>query len=97
MYGMKVHRQVIANNEKQSGISIHQVNEKYDDGKMLFQQKIKVLPGETPESLASKIQLLEYEHYPRVVEALILEEVLNLPKRAEESSLSKLNPFKFSS
>jgi phosphoribosylglycinamide formyltransferase-1 len=97
MYGMNVHRQVIANNEKQSGITIHQVNEKYDDGKMLFQQKIKLSPGETPESLATKIQLLEYEHYPRVVETLILKEVLNLPKKSKESSFSKLNPFKFSS
>jgi len=95
MYGEKVHQQVLTNKEKRSGITIHQVNEKYDEGKILFQKKIKVSPGETPSSLASKIQLLEYEYYPKVVEALVLKEVLNLPKKAWSPSLGKLNIFRF--
>ncbi len=71
MYGMHVHRAVIDANEKHSGISIHLVNEKYDEGRILFQEKVAVEAGETPESLAAKVQQLEYRYYPRVVESYI--------------------------
>jgi phosphoribosylglycinamide formyltransferase-1 len=71
MYGRHVHEAVIANGEKESGISIHYVNEVYDDGKIIFQGKCKVLPDDTPESLARRIHGLEYEHYPRVIEKLL--------------------------
>ncbi|MCX6246065.1 MAG: phosphoribosylglycinamide formyltransferase [Bacteroidetes bacterium] len=67
MYGMKVHEAVIAAGEKESGISIHLVNEKYDDGNIIFQSCCPVEPGDTPETLAQRIHLLEYEHYPRVI------------------------------
>ncbi len=72
MYGMKVHEAVIASGDKQSGITIHNVNEKYDEGDIIFQATCQVLSGDTPEMLAAKIHELEYEYFPRVIEKLIL-------------------------
>lgn len=71
MYGAKVHAAVLANNEMESGISIHFVDEIYDHGATIFQASCPVNDNETPESLAAKIHLLEHEHYSRVVEELI--------------------------
>ncbi|MDF1550924.1 MAG: phosphoribosylglycinamide formyltransferase [Bacteroidales bacterium] len=71
MYGMKVHEAIIKNGEKESGITIHFVNDKYDDGEIIAQVKCKIEPDETPESLANKIHLLEYEHFPKVIERWI--------------------------
>jgi phosphoribosylglycinamide formyltransferase 1 len=73
MYGTKVHEAVIRNNEKESGISIHYVNENYDDGELIYQAKCHIEQGETPESLANKIHSLEYEHFPRVIEKWIFD------------------------
>ncbi len=89
MYGAIVHQKVIAAGENKSGITIHVVSKDYDKGKILFQAKTKISDGETPETLATKIQKLEYEHYPRVVESLILEEVLCLPKNIGTFSLDR--------
>ncbi len=72
MYGMHVHRAVIAAGEKKSGISIHLVNEAYDEGRLLFQASLDVLPQDTPQSLAEKIKKLEHAHYPEVVEKQLL-------------------------
>ncbi len=72
MFGMHVHNAIIDNNEKESGISIHNVNEKYDDGAIIFQAKCKIGIDDTPESLAQKIHKLEYEHFPKVIEKWIL-------------------------
>lgn len=71
MYGMNVHKAVIEKGEKESGISIHYVNEKYDEGNIIFQAKCSVEPDETPESLAAKIHKLEYEYYPKVIDSLL--------------------------
>jgi phosphoribosylglycinamide formyltransferase-1 len=71
MYGMQVHRAVIANGEQESGITIHIVDEQYDHGSVLFQARCRVDLGETPESLAQKIHLLEQAHFPQVVEGFI--------------------------
>jgi phosphoribosylglycinamide formyltransferase 1 len=68
MYGMHVHKSVIENNETESGITIHYVNEKYDEGKILFNAKCKVTENDTPETLANKIHELEYQHFPEVIE-----------------------------
>ena len=68
MYGMNVHNAVIANKETESGITIHLVNEKYDDGKTILQTKCEIEENDTPEDLANKIHDLEYEHFPRAVE-----------------------------
>lgn len=67
MYGQKVHEAVIANKEEKSGITIHLVNEEYDSGDILFQAECPILTNDTPYSLASRIHLLEYEHYPRII------------------------------
>jgi len=71
MYGMKVHKAVISNKEKASGITIHYVNEKYDDGDIIFQSTCKIDADETPESLANKIHLLEYKHFPETIEKIL--------------------------
>jgi phosphoribosylglycinamide formyltransferase-1 len=73
MYGSKVHRAVIENREKESGITIHYVNGKYDEGDIIFQAKCPVLPSDTPESLATRIHELEYRYFPETVEKLINE------------------------
>jgi len=72
MYGMHVHEAVIKNKEKSSGITIHFVNEHYDEGKIIFQQQCMVNTDDTPQSLAEKIHKLEYEYYPQIVEKLLL-------------------------
>jgi phosphoribosylglycinamide formyltransferase-1 len=71
MYGDKVHRSVIQNHDRESGITIHYVNNKYDEGDIIFQTKCKVEPSDTPESLASRIHALEYKYFPEVIEKLI--------------------------
>lgn len=68
MYGMHVHEAVIANKEKESGITIHLVNEKYDEGEIIQQAKCLINAEDTAEDLANKIHELEYEHFPRAVE-----------------------------
>lgn len=71
MYGMKVHEAVITAGEKESGITIHYINNRYDEGNPIFQARCQVDTGETPESLAQKVHALEYEHFPRVIEETI--------------------------
>ncbi|MCD4744782.1 MAG: phosphoribosylglycinamide formyltransferase [Bacteroidales bacterium] len=71
MYGMNVHKTVIEANEKESGISIHYVNEKYDEGEIIFQVRCPVEKGETQDSLAEKIHKLEYEFFPKLIEQIL--------------------------
>ena len=71
MYGMKVHEAVIAAGEKESGITIHHVNNHYDEGATIFQAKCEIDPGDTPETLATKVHALEYEHFPRVIKEFL--------------------------
>ena len=71
MYGEKVHEAVIANNEKESGITIHHVNRNYDEGDIIFQAKCEVFHDDTPETLAARVHALEYRHFPIVIEELI--------------------------
>ncbi len=75
MYGAKVHEAVVVNKEKESGITIHYVNDKYDDGKIIFQAKCIVDELDTPELLAKKIHELEYNFYPLIVDKLIHENI----------------------
>jgi phosphoribosylglycinamide formyltransferase 1 len=72
MYGDIVHKTVIENREKQSGITIHHVNERYDEGNIIFQATCDVDPADTPESLAAKIHALEYEFFPQIIEREVL-------------------------
>ncbi len=68
MYGDRVHRAVIEAGEPESGITIHRVNERYDDGDTVFQARVPVARDDTPESLAAKIHELEYAYFPKIVE-----------------------------
>lgn len=67
MFGHHVHEAVIRNQEKQSGITIHLIDEEYDRGSNLFQAHCPVLPDDTPDSLAARIHDLEYAHFPVVI------------------------------
>jgi len=71
MYGMNVHRAVVENKDTESGISIHFVNEKYDEGEIIFQAKCPVLVSDTPEDVAIKVHLLEYKYFPEVIESIL--------------------------
>ena len=72
MYGMNVHRAVKANKETETGITIHFVNENYDEGAIIFQAKTKLTPENTPEDIARKIHLLEQRYFPKVIEEIIV-------------------------
>lgn len=72
MYGDHVHKAVIASGDRESGITIHLVNEKYDEGRILFQATCPVSSSDDAESLAQKVHALEYAHYPVEVEQYIL-------------------------
>jgi phosphoribosylglycinamide formyltransferase-1 len=74
MYGMNVHKAVLQAKEKESGITIHRVNQHYDEGEVVFQATCPVLAEDTPETLAARIHELEYQHYPRVIEEVLLKE-----------------------
>lgn len=71
MYGIHVHRAVREAGETQSGITIHYVNERYDEGDILFQATCPVAPDDDAETIARRVLELEHEHYPRIVEKLL--------------------------
>ena len=73
MYGMHVHRAVKESGALETGITIHYVNPAYDEGAIIFQAKTPVGESDTPEEIARKVQILEHEHYPRVVVELLKE------------------------
>lgn len=73
MYGMYVHQAVVANKETQTGITIHYVNENYDEGQIIFQTSCEVTLQDTAEDVAKKIHLLEMKHFPLVIEKLLHE------------------------
>ncbi len=71
MYGMKVHQSVVENKESESGITIHWVNEKYDEGTIIFQAKCTVLPGDSAEDVANKVHELEYQYFPKTIKEVL--------------------------
>lgn len=71
MYGHFVHEAVVNAGEAESGITIHYVNEHYDEGDIIFQAKCEVTPGDTAEDVARKVHALEYAHYPRVIDEIL--------------------------
>jgi phosphoribosylglycinamide formyltransferase-1 len=71
MYGNKVHEAVLGAKAKESGITVHYVNERFDEGEIIFQARCAVDANDTPETLAQKIHALEHEHYPKVIEKLL--------------------------
>jgi phosphoribosylglycinamide formyltransferase-1 len=72
MYGARVHQAVVEAGETSTGITIHLVNEVYDQGKIIFQAACEVTPKDTPEEVAHKVQALEHAHFASVIEKLIL-------------------------
>lgn len=68
MYGSHVHEAVVAAGEKESGITIHMVDENCDGGRIIFQANVPVTPEDTPDNVAAKVHALEYEHFPQVIE-----------------------------
>jgi phosphoribosylglycinamide formyltransferase 1 len=80
MWGHHVHEAVVANQEKESGITIHYVNEKYDEGKTIFQAKCEVEASDSPDDVAKKIHQLEYQYFPEI----IYQEILSAKKSVVE-------------
>lgn len=71
MYGDKVHQAVIESGDHQTGITIHYVNDHYDEGEVIFQNSFNILPDDTAESIAQKVHVLEYRYFPRVIEEVV--------------------------
>ena len=71
MYGDQVHKSVLLNKERQSGITIHLVNEHYDEGKILFQKSCEVMADDEVRDLAQRIHQLEYQYFPKIIEDYI--------------------------
>ena len=72
MYGDKVHQAVRDSGDSITGITVHLVNERYDEGRILFQATCPIVPEDSPETIAQKVHKLEYEHYPKIIEDWIL-------------------------
>ncbi|HSD07976.1 phosphoribosylglycinamide formyltransferase [Flavobacterium sp.] len=72
MYGMHIHKAVVENKEIETGITIHYVNENYDEGNIVFQQNVALLETDTAESVAEKIHELEQKHFPEIIEQLLI-------------------------
>ena len=71
MYGDRVHKAILAAGEEESGITIHFVNEHFDEGEIIYQARFRIDPGDDVEMIRFKGQQLEHQHYPRVIENLI--------------------------
>ncbi|MBN4081728.1 phosphoribosylglycinamide formyltransferase [bacterium AH-315-C07] len=71
MYGMNVHKAVISQGETESGISIHYVNQNYDEGKVIYQSKFQIKENDTAETIAFKVQQLEHANYPKIIERVL--------------------------
>lgn len=73
MYGDRVHEAVVEAGEQESGITIHSINEHYDEGSVIFQAKCPVLATDLPEDVAQKVHALEYEYYPLIIDKVLKE------------------------
>jgi len=73
MYGIHIHRAIVNNKEKETGISIHYVNEHYDEGAIIFQANVALTDQDTPETVAEKIHELEQKHFPEIIQRLLSE------------------------
>ena len=71
MYGDRVHQSVLDSGDSETGITIHYVNENYDEGSIIFQRAVEVSKADTAESIANKVHQLEYKHYPEVLHQLL--------------------------
>jgi phosphoribosylglycinamide formyltransferase-1 len=71
MYGMHIHRAIVNNKEKETGISIHYVNENYDEGGIIFQKNVLLTDEDTPETVAEKIHELEQKYFPEIIQTIL--------------------------
>jgi len=71
MYGRFVHEAVVEAKETETGITIHYVDELYDHGQVIFQERVPVTPEDTPETVAQKVHRLEHQHFPKIIEAVV--------------------------
>lgn len=71
MYGMHVHQAVKDAGDQETGITIHLVNENYDEGKIIFQAAVAVASTDSPEAIAQKVHVLEHKYFPNVIESLL--------------------------
>ncbi|MBT8375810.1 MAG: phosphoribosylglycinamide formyltransferase, partial [Bacteroidia bacterium] len=71
MYGMNVHKAIVSNNESETGITIHYVNQNYDEGKIIFQARCSVSKTDTAQNVAAKVHQLEMDHFPNVINELL--------------------------
>lgn len=71
MYGMHVHEAVIAAGDRETGITIHYINSRYDEGRIIFQARCPVLPGDGALEVATRVHALEYAYYPQVIEHVV--------------------------
>lgn len=85
MYGNHVHEAVLSAGEQESGITIHFIDEHYDEGAIILQAKCPVLPNDSPATLAARVHQLEYEHYPKVIERLLSEPHPVIPAESDNS------------
>jgi phosphoribosylglycinamide formyltransferase-1 len=85
MYGMRVHEAVKQSGESQTGITIHEVTGRYDEGPVILQAQCPVFPTDTPDQIAGRVHALEHEHYPRAIERW----VLNSPAAASTQTVSQ--------
>lgn len=74
MHGLNIHKAVLAAGETETGITIHLVNQQYDEGQILFQKKINIMPGENAEALQTRVLELEHKHYPEIIKQYILDQ-----------------------
>jgi phosphoribosylglycinamide formyltransferase-1 len=84
MYGRRVHEAAIAAGERFSGITVHEVDPRYDEGRILFQAQCPVLAGDTPETLEARVRELEHRYYPAIVEAWAL--ACRLPRSPQRAA-----------
>ncbi len=87
MYGTRVHQAVIENNEPETGISIHYVNENYDEGAIIFQKTVKVSKEDTHETIAKKVHKLEHEWFPKIIEEVLAHPLIPSPKGRGNNNL----------
>ncbi|WP_340199433.1 phosphoribosylglycinamide formyltransferase [Ascidiimonas sp. W6] len=75
MYGMHVHNAIVKNKEQETGITIHYVNEHYDEGAIIFQKTVNIDPSDSPDDVARKVHSLEYTYFPQIIEKILHGEV----------------------
>ncbi len=73
MYGMNVHKAVVENKETKTGITIHYVNENYDEGAIIFKATTLVLKNDTPQDVVAKIHELEFKHFPKIIKKVLFD------------------------